>query len=533
MERLPGFRDFYPEPLPNPDVWSADARNYIFEKWRAVARRYGFREYDGPPLEPLELYTVKSGAEIVAQLYNFVDKGDRAVALRPEMTPTLARMVAAHERNYKKPIKWFALPQLFRYERQQRGRLREHFQFNADIFGEADPSADAELIALLIDTLRAFGLTANDFVIRLSSRNAWKDLYQRGTRNSERVIDPQHEYDFYQIIDKLEREEATQSEVKLAALGFSITEVKEFISAGQPTAELEFVLKNLSARGLAEFVKVDYNVIRGLAYYTGVVFEAFDKLGELRAIAGGGRYDNLVKLLSGGKVDLPGLGFGMGDVVLLELLKERKLLPQFAAKLDAFCLIEDESLRGESLRLIQQLRDAGCMADYFLTSIKPDKQFKRALELGAAYTIKLEIDAGGKLKARLKNLQTREEKLVPPYEVLTHLRIRVFKESSASYEIEDLSYLLFSEDGDSLHLQEGEPPVLRIDGVDHKIEGPRITHQNAREMLRSIASDEQFKEFEKLGMVSFLYRFKSSGQVEIKASAVNGSLSLNLRKLNH
>src|ERR1051325_7347974 len=142
IERLPGFRDFYPEPLPNPGVWSADARQHIFETWREVARRYAFNEYDGPPLEALELYTLKSGDEIVGQLYNFIDKGERAVALRPEMTPTLARLIAAHERNYKKPIKWFALPQLFRYERQQKGRLREHFQLNADILGESDLSAD-------------------------------------------------------------------------------------------------------------------------------------------------------------------------------------------------------------------------------------------------------------------------------------------------------------------------------------------------------------------------------------------------------
>ena len=172
FERLPGFRDFYPEPLPHTDVWSADARQYIFHTWRGAARRHGFREYDGPPLEPLELYTTKSGDEIVGQLYNFSDKGERAVALRPEMTPTLARMVAAHARNYKKPIKWFAIPQLFRYERQQKGRLREHFQFNADIFGESDSAADAELIALLIDSLRAFKLTAEDLAVRVSSRNA-------------------------------------------------------------------------------------------------------------------------------------------------------------------------------------------------------------------------------------------------------------------------------------------------------------------------------------------------------------------------
>src|SRR6185503_3444663 len=204
MERLPGFSDFYPEPLPSRDAgWSADARNYIFDTWRTVAGRYGFREYDGPPLEPLELYTTKSGDEIVGQLYNFTDKGDRVVALRPEMTPTVARMVAAHARNYKKPIKWFAIPQLFRYERQQKGRLREHFQFNADIFGEIDPAADAELISLLIDSLRALKLTAADFVIRLSSRDAWQEFFERGMGQAD--ASQEREYEFYQIIDKLER----------------------------------------------------------------------------------------------------------------------------------------------------------------------------------------------------------------------------------------------------------------------------------------------------------------------------------------
>src|SRR5580765_4357574 len=340
MERLPGFRDFYPEPLPQPDMWSADARQHIFNQWRTTARRYGFREYDGPPLEPLELFTLKSGQEIVGQLYNFKDKGNRELSLRPEMTPTLARMVAAHERSYKKPVKWFAIPQLFRYERQQKGRLREHFQFNADIIGETDTAADAELIALLIDTLRSFGLTAEDFVIRLSSRNAWQDFFTQRSGDAARA------YEFYQIIDKLEREAPEQSQQKLTALGFSFDEISAFIKEGKPTAELESILKNLAARGLGDFVKVDYHVIRGLAYYTGVVFEAFDCKGDFRAIAGGGRYNNLVKLISANKVNLPALGFGMGDVVLLELLKARDLLPKFDGALDVFCLIEDETLRG-------------------------------------------------------------------------------------------------------------------------------------------------------------------------------------------
>jgi histidyl-tRNA synthetase len=403
MERLPGFRDFYPEPLPHPDVWSADARQYIFDCWRRTAKRYGFREYDGPPLESLELYTTKSGDEIVGQIYNFTDKGERAVSLRPEMTPTLARMIGAHERAYKKPIKWFAIPQLFRYERPGKGRLREHFQLNADIIGETDPAADAEIVALLIDSLRALKLTADDFVIRLSSRQAWQQFF------SQRCQDASKSYEFYQAIDKLEREDETVSRAKLDKLGFSLDELKAFIAASQPTPELDLVLKNLAARGLGDFVKIDYNVIRGLAYYTGIVFEAFDKKGEFRAIAGGGRYDNLVKLMSGGKVDLPALGFGMGDVVLLELLKARGNLPKFNAGLDVFCLIEDDSLRAETLKLISQLREAGCAVDYSFTPQKPDKQFKRALELGAVLTVKLQRSSDASISVRVKNLRTRLE----------------------------------------------------------------------------------------------------------------------------
>ncbi|MGA2243067.1 MAG: histidine--tRNA ligase [Verrucomicrobiota bacterium] len=411
MERLPGFRDFYPEPLPHSDVGSADARQFIFDKWRATARRYGFREYDGPPLEPLELFTTKSGGEIVGQLYNFTDKGNRAVALRPEMTPTLARMVAAHERNYKKPIKWFAIPQLFRYERQQKGRLREHFQFNADLIGETDAAADAELIALLIDTLRSFGLTESDFVIRLSSRNAWSDFFRQGRGDAAR------EYEFYQAIDKLERTSPEENEKKLTSLGFSLAVVNRFIESGKPTAELQSILDNLGARGLRDFAKVDYRVIRGLAYYTGTVFEAFDAKGEFRAIAGGGRYDNLVKLISGGKVNLPALGFGMGDVVLLELLKARGLLPKFDSNVDVFILIEDENLRAPSLKLVQDLRTAGYAVEYTLTTAKSDKQFKRAQELKATYTAKFESDS----YVRVRNLKSREEIVTGTGDVANHL----------------------------------------------------------------------------------------------------------------
>jgi len=415
MDRLPGFRDFYPEPVPHPDLWSAAARQYIFQHWRETARRYGFLEYDGPPLETLELFTTKSGEEIVGQLYNFIDKGERAIALRPEMTPTLARMIAAHARNYKKPIKWFAAPQLFRYERQQKGRLREHFQFNADIVGESDPAADAELIALLIDTLRSLGLTSEDFVLRLSSRDAWRDYYLSRHASEERA------YEFYQAIDKLERDTPEQSREKFEKIGFSPEEVKAFIEAAKPTDSLSRILENLSARGLEAYVKIDYGVIRGLAYYTGVVFEAFDRKGEFRAIAGGGRYDNLIKLMSGGKVDLPALGFGMGDVVLLELLKERGLIPGFQPSVDAYCLIENESLRLPTLRLIQDLRQIGLVVEYSLTPIKPDKQFKRALELNAKYTLRLQEGAPADLQVVIKDLGNRSESTLPLLEAASFL----------------------------------------------------------------------------------------------------------------
>ena len=268
------------------------------------------------------------------------------------------------------------------------------------------------MIALLIDTLRAFGLTGQDFVIRLSSRNAWHDFFKHGGG------DMAHEYAFYQIVDKLEREAPDHSDQKLRTLGFSLEAVNSFIEKGAPTVELQSILDNLAARGLGSFVKIDYHVIRGLAYYTGVVFEAFDARGEFRAIAGGGRYDNLVKLISGGKVSLPALGFGMGDVVLLEILKARGLLPKFDANVDVFVLIEDEALRAPSLKLIQDLRAAGFAVEYSLTPAKPDKQFKRAQELKAAFTAKVESES----YVRIRNLKSRDEIVAGFADAANHLR---------------------------------------------------------------------------------------------------------------
>ena len=304
---LSGFRDFYPD--------DCAFRNAIFAKWREVAHRYGFVEYDGPPLEPLDLFTKKSGQEIVTQLYNFKDKGDRDVALRPEMTPTLARLVTARHKDFKKPLKWFSIPQVYRYERPQKGRGREHYQFNCDIIGEAGLEADIELIALVIDTLRAFGLTEKDFVVRLSDRQFWTDFM-----NAKAVPEDQR-YAFIQAIDKSEREPREKTAEKLGPLATEVFAILDDASSAK-SERLDTIEAGLRHRGLQDYVKRDYTVVRGLAYYTGVVFEAFDRSGEFRAIAGGGRYDNLLKNL--GDVDLPALGFGMGDMVLGDLLKAKQ-----------------------------------------------------------------------------------------------------------------------------------------------------------------------------------------------------------------
>jgi histidyl-tRNA synthetase len=389
MNALPGFRDFYPETLA--------LRRYIFGRWRDVARRYAFREYDGPPLEPLELFTQKSGDEIVGQLFNFVDKGDRAVSLRPEMTPTLARMVGAHHRDFKKPIKWFAIPQLFRYEKQQRGRLREHFQFNADIIGETDVAADAELIALAIDTLRSFGLTQDDFVVRVSDRCAWQ-------RHLDALgIPTEKQYAAFQAIDKMEREPIEKTREKLAAVTTKVDEVLAF-----PKEDLHELFDKLGS--LKSYCQLDFKIVRGLAYYTGIVWEIHDRKGELRAIAGGGRYDNLLKLVSG--VDLPALGFGMGDVVLGELLKDRGLLPKLDWELDAYLVIADESLRGAALGLLHELRDAGVAIDYSLTPAKIGKQFQTGAAFGAKFAVVIGPEEWAVGEITLKNLATQTQERV-------------------------------------------------------------------------------------------------------------------------
>ena len=412
MQLLPGFRDFYPD--------DCARRNYILETWRTVARRYGFVEFDGPVLEPIELYKKKSGGELVGQLFDFTDKGERHVALRPEMTPTLARMVAARERDFKKPLKWFCVPQFFRYEKQQRGRLREFYQLNCDILGEPSPAADAELVAVVIDLLRGFGLGEKDFVVRLSSRTAWQEFFARAGGQ------PEDEYEFFQIVDKAERNPPEKTDAALAKFGLTAQQVLDFMRSKTATAELAPILADLTARGLGGFVEIDYAIVRGLAYYTGVVFEVFDRSKNERALAGGGRYDKLLSLMSDGKTDLPALGFGMGDVVLANLINDT---PAAKAQLDAwlareraadvYVVIAKEERRPEALALVQRLRDAGQRTDFPLTAAKIGKQFQTAEQLGARIAV-LVGDEWPQVK--VKTLATREETLVAADAVLAFLQ---------------------------------------------------------------------------------------------------------------
>jgi histidyl-tRNA synthetase len=399
MQPLPGFRDFLPK--------DCAARNYIFDRWREVARRSGFMEWDGPLLEPTELYTKKSGPEIVAQLFHFTDKGEREVAMRPELTPTLARVVAAHEREFKKPLKWFSLPQCFRYEKQQRGRLREHYQFNADIIGEESLEADVEMIALCVDLLRAFGFTAEDVVVRISDREFWIDFL-----SSQNVPEDQWP-EVLQAIDKSEREPREKTAARLGPLAEPTFKI---LDEGGQSEKLDRLVASLGVRGLADYVKVDLGIVRGLAYYSGVVFEAFDREGKLRALAGGGRYDNLIKQLSDGAVSLPALGFAMGDVVLGELIAERpaakaKLEAAIAAQqhLEIYIVIAKEERRADALAQIQSLRDAGYRVDYPLAPAKVGKQFQTAEQLGARVAI-LFGDEWPQVK--LKKMSGGEQELV-------------------------------------------------------------------------------------------------------------------------
>lgn len=399
-----GFRDFFPE--------ECARRNYIFEIWRRAARRYGFVEYEAPVIESTDLYRKKSGDEITGQLFCFEDKAKREIALRPEVTPSLARMATARQRDFKKPMKWFQMGSCFRYEEPQEGRTREFIQFNADILGDNSPDSDAELIALAIDVMLEFGLKTGDFAIRLSNRQIWTEFLE------QHAVPAEHGATFLQIIDKIERAKPEDTAQKLAAIGLSLEDVRAFMAATDENHPAFAALRDeLTARGLWSYVQIDASIVRGLAYYTGTVFEVFDLKHGLRAIAGGGRYDKLCALMSDGNVDMPAAGFAMGDVVL-GLLLSKTPGAQFGlteylntqAGVGVYVVIADETQRGNGLRALQDLRNAGIGADHSFGAQKVGKQFQNA----EAQRARLAVVFGAEYpQVVIKNLVSREQQLAP------------------------------------------------------------------------------------------------------------------------
>ena len=424
FKTLPGFREFYPE--------DCAKKNYIFGVWRRAARSFGFSEFEPPVLEQLDLFTEKSGEEIKSQLFEFVDKGGRAVSLRPEMTPSLARMVGAKAAGIRRPVKWFAIGENYRYERQQKGRLRAFFQYNADILGEESLDADAEVIALLIESLRGFGLTENEFKLRLGDRTLWVLFLESAGVPDAKIIS------VLSVIDKLEKvsPEALR-EMTVAALDGTgldadalVGKIKNFISlrdldsmraafdadgelaerVDARIADWRKLVSILESLGVGAFISPDLSIVRGLAYYTGFVFEAFQTAGTGRALAGGGRYDNLVKKL--GYQDMPAVGFGMGDVTVSDLLELVGKSGELSDAPDAYFVIGSENVRPKALEIISALRRSGVKTDYPLKQASFGKQFKQADAVGAAKAYILGDDELAQGIVKIKDLKSGETSAV-------------------------------------------------------------------------------------------------------------------------
>jgi histidyl-tRNA synthetase len=428
FQTLPGFREFYPEDFAR--------RNHVFRLWRQTASTYGFVEYDAPVLEPLELYKAKSGDEIEGQLFSFTDKGGREVALRPEMTPTVCRLIGAKASALKRPIKWFSIGEFYRYERMQKGRGRCFSQFNADIFGEPGPEAEIELIALLTQCLCAFGLTEQDFYVRLSDRNLWFYYLEALGLDEPRIRS------VLGVVDKFEKagDEAFKSyteqfgelDAALKAKVLAFLQIKSLAAleallapiGGEKLAarlvEWRKLLGGLKAMGLERFIEVDLGVVRGLAYYTGFVFEAFDRKGELRALAGGGRYDDLVQKLGGPA--FPAVGFAIGDMTFALLLEQRGLTPTMVQAPDVYCVIGGEAERIAAFGAIQTIRASGYRVDYPMRDVAFGKQLKAASDSGAKLALIFGADELAKGVVKIRNLGDRTESEVPSADVMSALR---------------------------------------------------------------------------------------------------------------
>lgn len=412
-----GTRDFYPEDM--------RLRTWLFSKWRSVAKTYGFSEYDAPVLESESLYTRKAGEEVTGQLYNFEDKGARRVALRPEMTPSLARMVMAKKGGLPLPLKWYSIPQCWRYERMTRGRRREHYQWNMDVWGVPGVQAEAELLDAMVSFFRSVGLTSGDVGIKVSSRHVIGEVLD------ELGIPEDKFAATCVLIDKLEKVPLDAIRSDLAELGLSVATVERLTtvltydtieslaSVLPPNSRAISELTRLFALceqeqgyDMADWIQFDASIVRGLAYYTGTVFEAFDRRGELRAIAGGGRYDRLLETFGGDPT--PAAGFGFGDAVIVELLKERGLLPDFAgAGVDCVVFAMTKELYGPAVRVASRLRQAGKSVDVVLEEGKKTKWvFKHADRVQAANVVIVGADEYANGEVAIKNMEVGEQVVI-------------------------------------------------------------------------------------------------------------------------
>ncbi len=412
FQKLKGFRDIYPEKM--------RARRIVFDRINNVARSFGFHEIDAPSVELLDLFRVKSGEEIVKQTFSFVDKGGREITLIPELTPTVARMLASRK-DLAKPVKWFSFPKMWRYEEPQSGRLREFYQFNADIFGVAGIEADAEILALAMEILDSLGLDGK-YVMRVSDRILMEEILKKfGVERVEdafRVIDKKDKIPEETFMENLRSVTGDAAE-KIADVLNVKGSVEDVISkiGDSPRGEVLLKLQDL-LDAYGKRITLDLSIVRGLAYYTGIVFEAHDAKGEFRAILGGGRYDNVVELFGGEHT--PAVGFGMGDAVLELIMKREGVWPEERIDVDAFVAIVP-GFRKEATRIAMNIRKAGLRVDMDLTGRSLGKQLKYANRINAKYAIIVgeEIRRG---EVVVKDMESGEQKAVKIEDIAKNMR---------------------------------------------------------------------------------------------------------------
>jgi histidyl-tRNA synthetase len=426
-EAYKGVRDFYPENMAT--------QNYIFNIFKKVCESYGYNEYNASVLEPADLYKAKSGEEIInEQTYTFTDRGNREVTLRPEMTPTIARMVSAKRQELAFPLRWYSIPNLFRYEKPQRGRLREHWQLNVDMFGVSDISAETEVIALAYDIMKEIGLKDNDFSIRLNSRKIMNyimtdlmSLDETTAQKISKLIDKKQKIsteDFNQGIKELIPEKNEEFLTLLNSKNF-----EEFVSClpqgadiAEKVDEIREVMSRLEKLGITNTV-FDQTLMRGFDYYTGIVFEVYDNNPDnRRAVFGGGRYDDLLAIFGNGKDKVPAFGFGAGDVVIRDIMESYGLLPAYKAKTILYlCPIAPE-YQDYANELAQKLRSQNVNVAVDLSNKKIGDQIKSADKQKIPFIICLGEDEVAKGEFKLKDIRTGEEKVVTEETLITSLR---------------------------------------------------------------------------------------------------------------